>query len=224
MNRGELVDAITGTRFDASQPVSDWLDSAYSWVYFGGTPVDRGPQVRWSFRFPAEPVSLTVTAGNRQPTMPTDFGEVVSLLDDQGVEMDELTDAEFERAFRDQAIAGGAARPTTFKVVNRQIVLAPTPDSNYTFNLAYARRLYHFELDGTTIVVGPMTNDSDLPCFGAEHHLLLVYAATIIGLGLENDPFGAPAIRQLRDDAFAAMREDLQIDLGRVDDYYPPWP
>jgi hypothetical protein len=80
------------------------------------------------------------------------------------------------RDFYDVSTTTGATGPTNFfTIVNRQILLYPTPSTAASYTLMYDKKI--------TLLVA----DADVPAFPEEHHYLLVHGATATGSVQVND-------------------------------------
>lgn len=220
MTRGELVAEIIGARFDVSQTTSvqRWLDLANAWVWNAHD---------WSFKRSTAPVAVIVSAGQSVVPMPSDFGalgESGRVLNVVGDPLDEYAVQLFDDLYQGDAIAGRTQTyPEAFKIVNRQLVLGAAPTLATTIYIDnYVRRVGHLNNVGV-YVAGNFVADTDTPVWGSEHHFVLVHAAVVIGLGLENDPTGG-GVRDLRDEAVASMIEDYALDTGGVVDQWARWP
>lgn len=128
MNFRDMQDAVITARFRDGQraEVKRWINLRYirCWGY-----------ADWPFKIaPAE--SLAVTAGANTPVIPETFSRVISLWDDQGSKLTELTPDEWDRIY---LVNTSSSRPGDFKVQDRRIYLGPTPDQSYTFKLSYMR-------------------------------------------------------------------------------------
>lgn len=202
MTKAELRTELQATGFGLTSPEvirqNEWLKAAYTWVWNAA---------EWSFK-QVDMTSLAVTAGDSTPTMPSDFGTVRRIFDNQGSELRELDPDAFEREFQAGIISGERGNPWAFKVVNRQYTLGPTPSASATFQHSYERRICHLETDGSTITAGFMDEDDDLPLWPVDHHMILVYHAAMVGHGMNSNP-AAVTFQGLRDDHFEAMLTDL---------------
>lgn len=203
VSRLSLVSQIIGTRFDSSQDAVPWLQAAYVIVW------NAAP---WLFRT-VEQTNLAVTASDDTPTMPTDFGRSLSVYDQNGDQLAPLDPDTFDLVYRESKRQGLTDAPEAFKVVNRTLVLGPTPNLTTTFTVSYTRRCVALTSGGTT-VVGGMTADTDVPFWDPAHHLVLVPRAAMIGLGLEEDPHGTGLQRDYAEQLDAMISELTPEDVG----------
>jgi hypothetical protein len=196
----ELKAAVYERRFPTSSPVDQWLAAAYSSVWAAGdwtfTKVPRA-----TFYTTAD--GLSTGAVSATPLMPSAFREVTGLYDDQGDELAEYAQRDFERFYTEQTPSTG--RPDRFMVVNRQITLYPTPDAKYAYKLSYRRRLATRNAAGT-VQAGFFVLDSDIPLWD-DHHYLLVLRAKILGLRDRSDPTADDLT-----DEYMALLEAMRAD------------
>lgn len=177
---------------------NEWLRAAYVWVW---------NYARWAFK-QVDMTNLTVVAGDATPAMPSDFGSVRQILNEDGDPLVEMTPEEFDRRFQAGAIDGETGKPYAFKVVNRVVTLGPVPDASAAFKWSYERRVSHLETDGSTVTGGFMDEDDDLPLWPDDHHSVLVFHAAMIGHGGNRNDVAAMH-KALRDEAILAMHADL---------------
>lgn len=125
----------------------------------------------WTFRKAA--TTVTVTSGSNVVTAPADLGTVLGLMRDDGSLVKYATPNEYFQAHLGQQSSTTVDR---FTVVNRQILLDPTPGTTSSnWELYYDR------------VVTPMVADTDVPAIPVEHHYILVHGATATGSVMVND-------------------------------------
>jgi hypothetical protein len=125
----------------------------------------------WTFRKAA--VTVTVTGGSNILTAPSDLGIVLGLLRDDGYPVTYVTPEIYFRAHL------GPQSSTTvdhFTVVNKQILLDPTPGTGSS-----SWELYYDK------AVTQMSADGDIPGIPSEHHYILVHGATATGSVMVND-------------------------------------
>lgn len=154
--------------------VQVWLNDYYRRVW---------GLVDWPFRKP-EPASLTVTAGDATPTMPTDIMRVVEVMDNNENPLSEINQEQYDQSgFLDTSATG---KPSVYWLDGRQIRFGPIPDGSYTFQIRYERGLTHRNAAGTA-VAGPMTlSDDQLFWDGFEY--LIIFGARAMGKVLTNNP------------------------------------
>lgn len=172
--------AVLGRRFPAASQATNatrWLASAYQDVWSASD---------WEFKRVSRQ-ALEVVAGSTTPTMPADFQSATSLFDDAGDEIPRMSEEVFESAYGHDFADSWRGSVEAFTVVNRQIVLGPTPQASLTFRLSYRRRLAHKESDGTTVTAGFMNEEDDYPIWD-DHHAILIPRAQAIGLQEMSDP------------------------------------
>lgn len=203
-----LQDGVMGqgqsARFPA-QRLADarrWLAAAYSAVW---------DTADWTFKSVYDE-DLAVLAGNPRPTLPATFASVLGLYDQKGNRLSSCQPEEFQDLYQSQTTAG---TPQAYMVVDRRIVLGPTPSASATFSLSYRRRLCHRDAN-KNLIAGFFddTETTSIPLWD-DHHYLLIPRAQIVGLKTLNDP----SWPQLLDEYTTLMS-------GMVNDYldYPPEP
>lgn len=201
MTRAEIRTAIANLRFNSTSAklaqIEDWIEAA---------ELELWNAAEWVFkRVAAE--NLTVTASDATPSMPAGFAKATRLWDDDGCPLRYLDPNEFEELAVPDSLNAVTGTPAYYTVINREIHLAPTPQSSATFKLSYRRRYVH-RADGSTVTAGTMNSDNDTPVWDSEHHYVLVPWAMRIGIGLEGDAvpreLDAECVR-----LFEAMRSDL---------------
>jgi hypothetical protein len=211
VNRGELVAEITGARFDVSQQTSvqRWLDAGYAWVWNAGN---------WRWRYKTGRTTVAVSAGQATPTLPSDFASVGPegvVSDRYGENLDQYAPGLFAEFYGYEALnAITMATPEAFSIVNGQLTLGAAPATAQNIYLSNYERRPGW-LAGGVYTPGPAASDTDTPVWDPEHHLVLVHAAVVIGLALENDPTGG-GVRDLRDEALRAMLDSYLEDSGGV--------
>ncbi len=195
-----LRTAVLGRRFPAASQTTNanrWLASAYQDVW--------SAQDDWTFaRVSLE--NLTVTAGDETPTMPAAYADTSRLFDNQGSELARMSVEEFEASFAAELILGTRGVPEAFTVINRQITLAPIPQSAATFKHSYRRRMASKTTAGV-VQAGFMAVDTDYPVWD-DHHAVLIPRAQAIGL------------QELSDPTWQLAQTDYERQLDRmIDDY-----
>jgi len=179
LNYLALQDAVLGRRFPAASQrpnAKRWLATAYQDVWSAED---------WTFKRVSR-ASLTVTANDLTPGMPTDFGQMIALYDGFGDKLEYLSQERFERYFAPELILATSGNPSFYTVVDRQIYLSSSP-GNTTFHISYVRRLSHKQSDQLTVAPGFMDDDIDYPLWD-DNHSVLIPRATAIGLIELNDP------------------------------------
>lgn len=172
--------AVRERRFPTSSPITDWIKAAYA---------DIWNAKNWSFKYLTNQTfwttsdSLSSGSASQTPKMPTDFSRVTSLYDDQGYELRWLEQADFERNWTNVTSTG---RPCEFTVVNNRIILGPTPNAAYSFDLSYRRRLATRN-SSDTVQAGFFQADTDKALWD-DHDYVIVIRAKIIGLRDRSDP------------------------------------
>jgi hypothetical protein len=180
LNYGEQKTKVAGDRLTSeTTDIPEWLAAAY---------VDVWNAANWTFKRVSRETFYTTDDGTSTgvptatPKMPAAFAEATVLLDDQGYEVKQMPEIDFETKLTDTT----TGRPAYYTVVNRQILLWPTPDAAYAFKVSYKRRLATRNSSGT-VHAGFYTADTDLPLWD-DHHYILVVRAKILGLKLMTDP------------------------------------
>ena len=199
----QLRTAVLGRRFPAASQTTNatrWLATAYQDVWSASTA--------WSFkRVSLE--NLAVVAGDYTPAMPAAFGDAIKLFDARGNEIPRLAQEEWEACYTAEIIQATRGVPEAYCVVNREIQLAPIPQSTTTFKLSYLRRLAHKQADGTTVAAGFMDAEDDYPLW-SDHHAILIPRAQAIGLQEMSDP------------TWQLAQAEYERELDRmIDDYVP---
>jgi hypothetical protein len=205
MNYGVIRStAQSNGRFDASQDtqMKDWAIAAYAYVWNAAD---------WQFK-KVTAASLSVSASNDAPTLPTDFGDSLKVWDQYGNRLQHLDPDEFEDYYRPDKINGTPGQPEAFKLTNRLLTLGPTPNVSATFRVSYDRRLCTYQSDGTTLRVGGFASasaaDTDIPLWEESHHEVLVWKIMEIGGSAESDN-SAVMWSETVNDLLGAMIEDL---------------
>ena len=199
MTYGDIKTAVEGDTIPATQPVAQWVAAAYTSIWSAAP---------WTFKrvsgvpFYATADGTATGAASATPTMPADIADTLVLTDQNGDELSQLGQQDFERSFNSDVSTGG---PTHFTVVDRQIRLWPVPDSAYQFTLSYKRRLATRDSSGN-IQAGFFKADTDFPLWD-DHHYLIVVRAKLLGLKSLTDPT-ASALEDEYMDLLAAMREE----------------
>lgn len=189
----ELTDMRFNTQAVKLAEVKRWVNAAEIAVWNSAD---------WVFkRVPR--TTLAVVTGANNPVMPTDFNRAIRVYDQNGVRLDYREPDLFEEIY---PTGGATAQPTSYTVVNRQVLLGPTPNATVSFKLSYERR--YTRLVAGTPTLGIMAADTDTPLWDSEHHYVLVPWAMILGQKLENDPTG-DALRAERDMLLDAMKGNL---------------
>lgn len=161
----------------------------------------------WLFKKVA-PAAVTFGT-NGKITMPADFGSSLLILDDQENPLTPLEADEFDRLYQ-SAIQSNLTgqRPEAYKIVNRILEVGPHPVAAIGGLMSYKRRQCHFASDGVTVVAGEMTNDTDLPLYPSNHHMVLVWA-TLVMAGVANADVASILWDQSYDSALQAMVDEL---------------
>jgi len=205
MNRASIVAEVLQNGFDPGSDIAHarrWVDAAYAWVWNAHN---------WEFK-QVSPITMAVVSGDDTPTVPADYGDSLRIFDSTGNYLEQLDPHVFDMIFVPGQIAVTTSTPIAWKMENRVITLGPVPNASVNFRAAYKRRLAHLLADGTTVTAGPMVLDSSQPLWETSHHMVIVFAATVIGhsvRGGENASLAIEAMKMLRDDALAAMESDL---------------
>lgn len=187
MQFSEIYQAARGARFDSTQDttIKRWVNQRYAWLW---------AQHDWPFKKNAL-ANLAVTTGDNTPTPPANLLRVNQIFDDSGSEVRYLDPREFNTFYAYESTAS-RGKPYHYTVVNGVIIVGPTPDANYTFEIAYEARL--------TLLVA----DADVPAIPTEYHPILIVGAIAAGLREENDPT-APGVEQEFQFLYEAMVNSL---------------
>lgn len=215
LNYGQLKTAVAGDRLGAVEDtIPQWIADAYVDIW-------NGPN--WTFKRVSGETWYTTDDGtstgvaSASPKMPVAFASVTTLEDDQGCELVELTQSDFEAKYTADLTTG---RPCHYMVVNRQIRVWPIPDAAYAFFISYNRRLATRD-SSENVQEGWFKVDDDLPLWD-DHHGILVIRAKIIGLKSVTDPTYGPLqdeygrlLEAMVDEYVAALPRGFQA---------PAWP
>jgi hypothetical protein len=197
----DLKTAVLGKRFPASAVASaaQWIHVAYQDVWDAAD---------WSFKrvsraaFYTSSDATSTGAATATPSMPAAFARAKRIYDDNGDPLVELAEEEFEDTYTGDTSTG---RPEAFTVVNRQVILAPTPNQAYLFSLSYWRRVAHKDSSGN-VVTGFLSADGDYPLWD-DHHRIVVPRAQMVGLMELNDPTWPPL-----GDEYGRLLESMKSD------------
>ncbi len=179
MNYLDITNAVFERRFPSTSPVEDWVRAAYADIWQSSD---------WTFKHVFQEQWYTSTDGTSggaataQPKMPAVFAQVENLYDQNGCELQWFSPDDFAAAYT-PAVSG---QPESFTVVNRQIILGPTPAGAYPFLISYRRRLCSRDSSGA-VKNGFMSQNEDQPLWD-DHHYLIVLRAKMIGLRDRSDP------------------------------------
>ena len=201
MNFRDIQDEIIALRFDESQRdrVKRWVQSRYAALWASDD---------WNFKRVLN-ANLTITGGSNTPTMLSDVASVESLYDQFGAPVPYVDPQDWRDVFNDPSETP-TTQPYAYTIVAGQVYLGPTPSGSTTFKISYSRRVSH--LSGTTVTVGNLSADSDLPIWSvspfSEYDYILVIDGMMLGQQLLNDPT-AYTLSGQRDDLFQAMKDDL---------------
>ena len=195
MTYKNLQDECILLRFDESRraSVKSWLNTRYAAIW---------SMEDWYFKH-VTGVPFTVTAGDDGPTMFSDFAAVEGLFDNNGDPLRWLPQRIFEEVYLGDT---SSSTPREYTIVDRQIILGPTPSATTTFYISYRRRLSHVDGPSGLNAAGIMVNDSDQPIWGAEYDYLLVLEAAILGCELLEFP--AAELSSQRDGMLQALLGD----------------
>lgn len=198
----EIQNEILTARFREGQRTEckRWINSAYSklWAF-----------ADWPFKKAKSSVTATAstTTLSGTPISSSLWSRVISISRDDGYLLTYKTPTEFDFHFPDSTDEG---TPWAYTLVDRDIILGPTPDTTSTsYSMRYELRLVH-EHNGSTQTAGIMADDADVPSFDSEFHWVLIHGGLSIGLKMEND-----STWQIAQDEFA---EGLALMLN----YYLP--
>lgn len=209
---GEVVDLRFNSQATKLAQVKRWVNQAEIAVWNAAD---------WSFKRVA-PTDIAVTVGNTSPSEPTDFGKAHRLYDYLGDPVTYYAPDQFFLRNEEDIVAGRTGEPTEYTVVNRQIQLAPIPQSSRTYKLSYRRRYTHLNTIPAP-VAGVMSVDTDTPIWDSEFHYILVLWAMMLGETLEADPT-ADSLRAQRDEMLARMISELVGgEVGEVVQWGPSW-
>jgi hypothetical protein len=207
MNYQAIYTEAVNLRFNGS---TTKLAQVKNWVNLA--EVEVWDAADWNFkRVPV--TNLTVTSG--VATVPADFSKGIQMYDSSGSPLIYLRPDDFEYAYKVGNPATGTL-PYAWTVIDRNIYVGPSVSG--TFKLAYRRR-YTKRNSGGTPTQGVMSADTDTPYWDSEFHYVLVPAAIVIGMKLENDPTVNDMI-PMRDEILARMMNEL---VGTVEKQVEFW-
>lgn len=160
----------------------------------------------WTFR--KAYASLSVTGSNDAATSPSDLGVVLGIWDSDGDPITYLPVADFAA----RHISNTSTSDTTvYTVVNKSILLDPTPSGSSSAWKIYYDRAYCHLSSGGAYVAGDMSADTDVPALPAETHYLLVHGATAMGSVNMND-FTYQFAEQAWLSGIESMRRNYLVD------------
>lgn len=213
MNRLALKTDLA-RRFDLNVDatfLNELITTGESWVW---------NYAEWRFKNP-QPVAAPTVQAQGYVQLPADVRRVITLFDDQGDPLDFMPRDEFQRTFRYQLTQGQTAKPSAFTTYDDdtaseglRAIFDVKADQVYNFTVEYERKLCSRTAAGA-VQVGPMQLDTDTPFWGAEHHQVIVFAAALDGLVLDNDPT-YPPLQSSRDEKLAAMEVEYLDDTPLV--------
>ena len=183
MTFSEIYNAVVEARFKSSQTMA-----VKRWVNMREAQVWSAAEWPWKL---VGPTTLAVDASDNTPTVPTDTYQPLAVYDDRGERLEYFTQSDFDDVYIPGQINSTTGRPRSFKWNDRVLTLGDTPDTSYTFQMTYIRKLCHY----TSLAVltsGPMSADTDYPVYDNEWHQMLVVGAIATGLKIENDPTWEP--------------------------------
>lgn len=159
MTFDELTNAVLANGFGEShrEMARRWVNQAYQWVW---------DAEQWSFRTGL--VSVTVTAGSPNVgSLPTDFGIVTYLLNEDGEPLRAIEDVrQFLALYGD----GAEGDPEAFTVIGAATIrVGPTPASSATYQLLHEK----FAL--------PLSGGTDSPSIPSGYHMAIVHKGRAIG-------------------------------------------
>jgi hypothetical protein len=140
--------------------------------------------------------NITVTGGSNVAAAPTDLGLPIGFWNNFGDRLAYVTPAEYFSRHLGPVVTG---TPSVFTLVNRQILLDPTPGGNATYVMYY---------DKACVL---LANDGDIPGIPVEHHYMLVHGAEATGQVRMQD-FTYQFSEQRWQNQLAAMRRNFLAD------------
>lgn len=179
MDYQTIVTEVLGTRFRETQRAraKNWVRQRYADVWAAAD---------WPWKI-VPPASLTVTAGDVTPTLPTDLLRPITIFDQDGDRLLFLEAAQFWADFQGATDTGD---PSYWTWTGGQVHLAPIPSTDRTYSLAYRRRIAHMSGSPGVITPGNLAADTDSPIWAEDEydHGLLIDGALSLGLKRSNDP------------------------------------
>jgi hypothetical protein len=180
VTRDQIRQQLIEQRFPSSETGLDyWIDVAYEdiWGSFDWT-FRKVRQLSWWTT--ADGTSLGVPT--QVPLMPGTFQEIDAVYDQNGDELDQLEQLDFDRKYTPQTVG----QPCEYTVVDRQIILGPTPEGPYPFLLSFRRTVSCRNAAGQ-VKAGVMTLPDDTPIWYGRHYIVVI-RAKLLGLKDRDDP------------------------------------
>ena len=191
----ELQDAVL-EKFSSDQRPNamQWINLVYAQLWTAEP---------WTFRLVED--TPTTSAGTAAMSgVPSYLGRVKGLWNEEGVPMKALAPSKFNSLFLADGTATG--QPWSFKVVNSEIKLGPTPSAAETYTLLHQRKITALSADG------------DEPLIPEEYHWLLVVGAQGQGQVIFQDPNAGMSIQ-----TFASGTDLLRRDYLEAADVADQW-
>lgn len=207
MNRGELRTFI-GDRFEvvsatALTRANNVLDLALATVWDAD---------EWAFKkiAPGDTDGTLALAQNDVVKACTSaVGHVTDLFDHLGDPLDYLDEDTFDATYRADLLTPTAGTPDAYTIRDdgkggKIVAFNKKLDAARTFTLAGTKSVHH-RTSGGVVTAGLWNDDTDLPVWRDQHHLVVAYEAMLeLMIGL-NDPSYDP-VAALRDDLLEKMR------------------
>lgn len=151
----------------------------------------------WTFKYAtANPTTSTTSAA--LDGMPSDFGTVEDLWNENGDRLPDIT----PREYYDLYLTGGPGTPEAYTVINGQVLIGPAPVSAVTWTMFYEKRLTLLDAE------------TDIPAIPAECHPSLIHGARAELLAAYNDPTASDQEQQWQLDLDAMRRQYLSDVAG----------
>lgn len=161
---------------------------------------------QWTWKFAtANPTTVADTAA--LDTMPSDFGVVLDLWDENGDRLPDIT----PREYYDRYLVASSGTPEAYTVIDGCVLVGPTPAAAATWTLLHEKRLTLLD------------EETDTPDMPAEFHLALVHGARAELLAIYNDPT-APDIEALWALDLDALRRGYLSDVAGEPSVWPADP
>ncbi len=177
MNFGAINTAINGGidygSFSDTTQITNWINKAYGIVWAGGD---------WPFKISA-PTDLALTSGTRTVTSPAGMAKPVYISSHVDDWIDWLAPKDFYATYG-LTNSTSTGVPQNYTIVDSTIMVAPTPNSAYTFRIVYEREPA-VKTSGGAFKDGVYDGSSttDVPAWDEAFHYMLVHGAMATGLG-----------------------------------------
>lgn len=208
MNRGECRTEL-GSRFDTASAggqttMNHLLDLALSWVWDAED---------WSFKRIAPTdaaAAVTLAQNDTSKALASSIGHVRDVFDHLGEKLTYFDEDTFDEMFREELVTPVAGTPDAYTLRDdglgvKVLAFNGKLDAARTFTVSAYRKVHH-KTSVSVLTAGLWNDDTDLPVWDTQYHMVIVYQAALEGLILMNDPSYDP-VAALRDELLEGMRE-----------------